>query len=82
MITALQIKAARALIGMDQPTLAAQADVSRPTIQRIENTKFGPERSSAKVVEAIQLALENEGVIFLAADASGGEGVRLARPKA
>ena len=77
MISALQIKAARALIGMDQPTLAAKAAVSRPTIQRIENTKFGPERSSAKVVEAIQLALESEGIVFLPANAEGGEGVRL-----
>ena len=36
MITAAQLRAARALAGMDQKTLAEKAGVSLPTIQRME----------------------------------------------
>ncbi len=36
MITAQQLKAARALLGMDQRDLAQVADLSLPTIQRME----------------------------------------------
>jgi len=35
MITSFQMKAARALLGIDQKTLAELAGVSLPTIQRI-----------------------------------------------
>jgi len=36
MITAAQMRAARALTGIDQKTLADRAGVSLPTIQRME----------------------------------------------
>jgi len=36
MITARQMKAARALLGIDQRTLAERSGVSLPTIQRME----------------------------------------------
>ena len=36
MITAAQMRAARALLGIDQQTLADAARVSLPTIQRME----------------------------------------------
>lgn len=36
MITAAQMRAARALAGIDQKTLAERAGVSLPTIQRME----------------------------------------------
>ena len=36
MITAAQLRAARALAGIDQKTLAERAGVSVPTIQRME----------------------------------------------
>ena len=36
MITAAQMRAARALLGIDQQTLADLAGVSLPTIQRME----------------------------------------------
>jgi predicted transcriptional regulator len=36
MITANQLRAARALLGVDQKTLAEMAGVSLPTIQRME----------------------------------------------
>jgi transcriptional regulator with XRE-family HTH domain len=36
MLTAAQLRAARALIGLDQKTLAERSGVSLPTIQRME----------------------------------------------
>ena len=36
MISAAQLRAARALLGIDQRTLAAMAGLSLPTIQRME----------------------------------------------
>ena len=36
MITAAQMRAARALLGIDQRQLAELADISVPTIQRME----------------------------------------------
>ncbi|WP_282027110.1 helix-turn-helix domain-containing protein [Limimaricola cinnabarinus] len=80
MISLRQIKAARALLDMDQPALAEAAGVSRPTIQRLENPQFGPERSSMRVVSAVKAALEKEGVQFLATTETEGEGVRFRTP--
>ena len=39
MITGAQMRAARALLGIDQQTLAEQAGVSVPTIQRVEQDR-------------------------------------------
>ncbi|MCC8987372.1 MAG: helix-turn-helix transcriptional regulator, partial [Candidatus Contendobacter sp.] len=39
MITAAQLKAARALIGMDQRMLAEASGLSLPTIQRMEGSE-------------------------------------------
>lgn len=82
MITASQIRAARALLGIDQKTLAGMAGVSLPTIQRMEasqgNVK-GVVDSLTKVVDALNLAgieLIGEG----ARSAGGGRGVRLREP--
>ncbi len=82
MITASQIRAARALLGIDQKTLAGMAGVSLPTIQRMEasqgNVK-GVVDSLTKVVDALNLAgieLIGEG----AQSTGGGRGVRLREP--
>ncbi len=79
MITAAQLKAARALLGMDQRALAEAADLSLPTIQRMEASE-GPIRgnldSLVKLIDALEAAgvsLINEG----AASEGGGRGVRL-----
>lgn len=82
MITAAQMRAARALLRMDQRQLAASAGVSVPTIQRMESSEGnvrGVIDSLTKVVEAldragIELIAEN------AASSSGGRGVRLKHP--
>jgi predicted transcriptional regulator len=79
MITAAQIRAARALLGMDQRRLAEAAGLSLPTIQRMEGSAGqvrGNVESLVKVVEALEKAgieLIGEG----AASSSGGRGVRL-----
>lgn len=85
MITAPQMRAARALLGIDQRQLAELAGVSLPTIQRMEaseGTVRGVVDSLTKVVEALDRAgieLIGEGVV----SQQGGRGVRLkARPPA
>lgn len=79
MITAAQLRAARALLGMDQRALAHAARLSVPTIQRMEASEGvirGTVDSLMKLIAAIEAAgveLINEG------DTSplGGRGVRL-----
>ena len=79
MITAAQIRAARALLGMDQRHLAEAAGLSVPTIQRMEGSAGqvrGNVESLVKVVEALETAgveLIGEG----AQSVGGGRGVRL-----
>lgn len=82
MMTAAQLRASRALLGMDQKTLAEQAGVSVPTIQRMEASDGnvrGNVDSLTKVVEALKAAgveLIGEG----ARSEGGGRGVRLREP--
>ena len=83
MITSPQMRAARALLGVDQRTLARMAGLSVPTIQRMETSQGqvrGTVDSLTKVVEALDAAgveLLGEGV----ASFSGGRGVRLKSPE-
>ena len=79
MITAAQIRAARALLGMDQRTLAEAAGLSLPTIQRMEASD-GQVRGNIDSVVKLVEALERAGVDMLgegAASSDGGRGVRL-----
>jgi predicted transcriptional regulator len=82
MMTSGQLRAARALLGIDQKTLAEMAGVSVPTIQRMEASEGnvrGVVDSLSKVVDALNLAgieLIGEGAQSL----SGGRGVRLKEP--
>jgi predicted transcriptional regulator len=58
-MTAAQMRAARALLGIDQKTLAGMAGISVPTIQRMEasdGTVRGMIDSLTKVVEALDAA--------------------------
>jgi len=78
-ITGPQLKAARALLGIDQRRLAELCGLSLPTIQRMEandGVVRGNVDSLVKVVEALQVAgleLIGEG----AESRGGGRGVRL-----
>jgi transcriptional regulator with XRE-family HTH domain len=79
MITSGQMRAARALLGMDQRHLADVAGVSLPTIQRMEASEGlvrGNVDTLVKVVDALDRAgveLIGEGVV----STEGGRGVRL-----
>ena len=77
MITAAQMRAARALIGWKQQELADGSGLSFATIQRMETQGTG--KSSADNVGAVQRALEVAGVQFIPEN-GGGAGVRLAKP--
>ncbi len=79
MITAAQLRAARALVSMDQRSLADLAGLSLPTIQRMEASD-GVVRGNVDSLTKLMRALENAGVEFLAEGAAspgGGRGVRL-----
>ena len=83
MLTAAQMRAARALLGIDQRALAELSRVSLPTIQRMEASDGnvrGVVDSLTKVVEAFDRAgLELIGENTVSQE--GGRGVRFRRPK-
>lgn len=82
MLTPAQLRAARALLGIDQRTLAARAGVSLPTIQRMEASD-GYVRGVVESLTKVVAALERDGVELIGEDsvsASGGRGVRLRDP--
>lgn len=79
MITAAQLKAARALLGIDQRALAEAAGLSLPTIQRMEasdGTVRGNVDSLVKLIDALGV-LGIEVIGDGAASGGGGRGVRL-----
>jgi transcriptional regulator with XRE-family HTH domain len=79
MITGAQMRAARALLGIDQRELAQRSGLSLPTIQRMESSDGvvrGNVDSLMKLVDALAAAgieLIGEGAV----SQSGGRGVRL-----
>ncbi len=73
MITAGQLRAARALLGIDQKTLADMAGVSLPTIQRMEASE-GTVRGNVDTLTKVVEALDAAGIELLYV---GGRGVRL-----
>jgi transcriptional regulator with XRE-family HTH domain len=75
-MTANQIRAARALLGLSQADVAALAGVSVPTVKRTEGA--GKVNASADAVAAVRAALEGAGVVFLPQNGEG-PGVRLRR---
>ncbi|MGE3830453.1 MAG: helix-turn-helix domain-containing protein [Parvibaculaceae bacterium] len=84
MITSGQLKAARALVGMDQRTLAERAGLSLPTIQRMEASD-GVVRGNVESLTKLIAALNEAGVELIGDNAtsqSGGRGVRLRTPPA
>jgi transcriptional regulator with XRE-family HTH domain len=84
MITGDQMRAARALLGIDQRELAQRSGLSLPTIQRMESSDGvirGNVDSLVKLVDALGVAgieLINEGAVSQV----GGRGVRLKSPRA
>jgi transcriptional regulator with XRE-family HTH domain len=79
MLTAAQLRAARALLGIDQKTLADMASLSVPTIQRMEASE-GVIRGNVDSLMKLIHALDTAGLEILGQDAPSqgrGRGLRL-----
>lgn len=79
MISAAQLRAARALLGIDQRQLAELCGLSVPTIQRMEASE-GVIRGNVDSLMKLIEALDTAGIELIAAGAvstQGGRGVRL-----
>jgi transcriptional regulator with XRE-family HTH domain len=79
MITAAQMRAARALLGLDQRALAERAGLSLPTIQRMEASD-GVVRGNVDSLMKLVGALAANGIELIgegATSSKGGRGVRL-----
>jgi len=84
MITAPQLKAARALLGMDQRELANASGLSLPTIQRMEASE-GVIRGHVESLMKLIAALDAAGVELInehALSEGGGRGVRMKKADA
>jgi transcriptional regulator with XRE-family HTH domain len=79
MITAAQMRAARALLGIDQRELAEKSGLSLPTIQRMEASD-GVIRGNVDSLMKLIAALDAAGIALIgdgAASTGGGRGIRL-----
>lgn len=79
MITAAQLRAARALAGLDQRTIAEMSGLSVPTIQRMEASD-GVIRGNVDSLMKLIAALDSAGIELIGEGASslaGGRGIRL-----
>ena len=79
MITAGQMRAARALLGIDQRQLAEMSGVSLPTIQRMEASE-GNVRGVIDTLIKVVEAFDRAGIMLIgdgAPSPEGGRGVRL-----
>jgi transcriptional regulator with XRE-family HTH domain len=77
MVEPAQIRAARALLGMNQRELSKLAEVAISTVKRIETSV--EMTGSVRTLWQLQSALEQAGVEFIPADETRGPGVRLKR---
>jgi transcriptional regulator with XRE-family HTH domain len=79
MITSRQLRAARALAGVDRRALAKAARLSLPTIQRMEASD-GVVRGNVESLMKLIAALDRMGIELInegAASDAGGRGIRL-----
>jgi transcriptional regulator with XRE-family HTH domain len=79
MITAAQMRAARALLGIDQRELAQRSGLSLPTIQRMEGSD-GVVRGNVDSLMKLVDALAANGIELIgdgATSSGAGRGVRL-----
>jgi transcriptional regulator with XRE-family HTH domain len=77
-VSTRQVKAARALLAWSQEKLAAAANISIPTIKRLE-AHDGPLGGRSDTADRIREALQTAGVEFIDEN-GGGPGVRLRKP--
>lgn len=79
MITASQMRSARALAGIDQRELAEKSGLSLPTIQRMEASD-GVIRGNVDSLMKLIAALDAYGIVLIGTgmlSSGGGRGVRL-----
>src|SRR5665647_1603751 len=79
MMTANQLRAARALLNIDQRQMAELADLSVPTIQRMEASD-GVVRGNVDSLMKLVAALDGAGIELInpgVPSSAGGRGVRL-----
>lgn len=79
MITSTQLRAARALLGIDQRQLAELSELSVPTIQRME-ASAGVIRGNVDSLMKLIGALDKAGIELIGDNAisqGGGRGIRL-----
>lgn len=74
MLDPVQVRMARAALGLSVRELAERSGVADSTILRFETGKGAILTTN---MARIQKALEEAGVLFLPADPTGGPGVRL-----
>ncbi len=82
MITAPQLRAARALLGIDQQKMAELAGVSLPTIQRMEASPDNIRSVVSSLMKVLE-ALDKAGLELIgdgATSSGGGRGVRFKEP--
>jgi predicted transcriptional regulator len=79
MLTAGQLRAARALLDWKQSDLAKASGVAEVTIKKIERGGIDPRAST---LDALQRAFDKAGVVFLEPGdvRDGGPGLRLKKP--
>jgi transcriptional regulator with XRE-family HTH domain len=75
MLTAEQLRAARAIVRMEQTELAAASGLSVETVKRLERMR-GPISANTGTEAALRRALGEAGVIFIEENGEG-PGVRL-----
>lgn len=73
-LTPLQVKLARTALGLGVRDLAKAASTAPSTISRFESGRGGMQTGT---LARVQEALEDGGIEFIAANGSGGPGVRL-----
>jgi transcriptional regulator with XRE-family HTH domain len=80
LITAAQVRAARALLGWKQADLAKASKVSEVSIKNIERGVTDPRASTLHLIE---IAFEKAGVVFLdpGDTRGGGHGVRFSKER-
>jgi len=76
MITAAQIRGARAMMGM---TVNELADASQLSVSLIETIERHAESDDANAIAAVRAVFEARGILFLASGSqdAGGPGLRL-----
>ena len=76
-VTSGQLRAARSMLGLSQPDVAARARISTMTLKRAEGSGgVDRPRPTEATIRRIAAALEKAGVIFIEGNGEG-PGVRL-----